>query len=164
VDEAANKQGVDFSAVDKSGEYWGLRYATLTVPLIKAVQEMEEKHAAEKEILNNRIDKLEAAIAALQQKQLPEIKPVNQQSILFQNQPNPFDRSAVIRYSLKAGDEKAAIVIRDLNGRIIKQFAVASTANSYITVSGNELTPGTYTYTLLINGIAADTKLMVIAK
>lgn len=164
VDEAAKKQGVDFSAVDKSGEYWGLRYATLTVPLIKAIQEMEANHMAEKEMLNNRIEKLEAAIASLQQKQFPETKSVSLQSILFQNQPNPFNQSAVIRYSLKAGDEKAAIVIRDLNGKVIKQFAVASSANSYITVSGNELAPGTYTYTLIINGMAADTKLMVIAK
>jgi hypothetical protein len=34
VDAAAKKEGVEFSGVDKNGEYWGIRYGDLTVPLI----------------------------------------------------------------------------------------------------------------------------------
>lgn len=158
VDEAAKKAGVDFSGVDKTGEYWGIRYATLTVPLIKAMQEMEEKHKAELEILYSRIETLEKKLAGIQPVSTSEEK----QRILFQNNPNPFNQSTTIRYQLKQGDEKAAILIRDLNGALLKQININRTGS--IPLQANELKAGTYTYTLIVNGESADTKLMVLLK
>lgn len=47
VDQAAKEIGYDFSGVDRSEEstgLWGLRYAEFTVPLVKAVQELNDKN------------------------------------------------------------------------------------------------------------------------
>ncbi len=44
VDEAAKKANYNFSGVDKKGPLWGLRYSEFTVPLVKAVQELDEKN------------------------------------------------------------------------------------------------------------------------
>jgi len=57
VDAAANKIGYDFSGVDKSGAFWGLRYSQFVVPLVKAVQEQQQI-----------IDSSNHVIAALQAK------------------------------------------------------------------------------------------------
>ncbi|TNF24998.1 MAG: hypothetical protein EP314_07225, partial [Bacteroidetes bacterium] len=43
VEAAARKVGYDFSGIDRSGELLGLRYAEFTVPLVKAVQELDAK-------------------------------------------------------------------------------------------------------------------------
>ncbi len=47
VEKAANELGFDFSGVDKpknDKDFYGLRYAEFTVPLVKAVQELNEKN------------------------------------------------------------------------------------------------------------------------
>lgn len=160
VDEAAKRLGVDFNGVDKSGEYWGIRYATLTVPLIKAMQELEEKHAAENETLISRIEKLEAAITHLEQQQKSSAV-IAKKNFLFQNQPNPASESTVIRYALD--EHNAMLVLRDLNGKALRKISLA-TGNGTITINAGELVSGTYTYSLIVHGECVDTKLMIIAK
>ncbi|MFH2094999.1 MAG: tail fiber domain-containing protein [Bacteroidota bacterium] len=47
VERAANELGYEFSGVDKpknENDYYGLRYAEFTVPLVKSVQELNEKN------------------------------------------------------------------------------------------------------------------------
>ena len=166
VDAAAKKLGVNFSGVDKNGEYWGIRYAELTVPLIKATQEMNEMvKAVEKENqeLKDRIEKLESFIIQCQNKTINDAKS-QEQVILFQNQPNPFNQSTVIRYQLKNNNEKATIVIRNLNGSIVKQIAINQAGKGQAIINANEMAAGTYTYTLTVNGASVDTKLMVLIK
>ena len=62
VDAAAKKIGYNFSGVDKSGTLWGLRYAEFTVPLVKAVQELNERNATLQKMLES------------QQKEIEELK------------------------------------------------------------------------------------------
>ena len=85
-------------------------------------------------------------------------------AILFQNQPNPFNQSTVIRYQLKNNNEKATIVIRNLNGSIVKQIAINQSGKGQAIINANEMAAGTYTYTLTVNGASVDTKLMVLIK
>ncbi|HWY97530.1 MAG TPA: tail fiber domain-containing protein, partial [Bacteroidia bacterium] len=51
VDAAANKIGYDFSGVDKSGAFWGLRYSQFVVPLVKAVQEQQAIIDSSKQVI-----------------------------------------------------------------------------------------------------------------
>ncbi len=165
VDEAATKAGVEkFSAVDRTGEYWGIRYGELTVPLIKAMQELNDKQEAAIEELKKEIAELKANKGTTQNNGSTIESKSKEQSILFQNQPNPFNQSTVIRYQLKAGDEKATIVIRNLNGSVLKQMNVTRGDKGLVTLNANEMAAGTYTYTLVVNGTSMETKLMVLVK
>ena len=46
----------------------------------------------------------------------------------------------------------------------MKLVNLAQSGKGQVTVNANELAQGTYTYTLVVNGNAVDTKLMVITK
>ena len=84
-------------------------------------------------------------------------------NVLFQNQPNPFNNATTIRYQLSENG-LAQIVVRDLNGNQVKNLNVNPAKNGMVTINAQELKQGTYTYSLQVNGIAVDTKLMVITK
>jgi hypothetical protein len=77
VEEAAQSVGFDFSGVDKpknDKDFYGLRYAEFTVPLVKAVQELSQRNAQmelENQSLREEINKLkgiEERLAALEAK------------------------------------------------------------------------------------------------
>jgi hypothetical protein len=66
VESAAKALGYDFSGVDVpvgEGDHYGLRYAQFTVPLVKAVQELD----AENKALRAELASQKAALEALQQ-------------------------------------------------------------------------------------------------
>ena len=80
VEQTAKKLGYNFSGVDapkNSQDYYGLRYATFVVPLVKAVQELALQNKELKNIkvnvdalvnrLENKIEGLEAINAQMQQ-------------------------------------------------------------------------------------------------
>ncbi|MEO8146408.1 MAG: T9SS type A sorting domain-containing protein [Bacteroidia bacterium] len=172
VERAAQETGYDFSGVDKpqnENSLYGLRYAEFTVPLVKAVQELDKTNQE----LKTKNDKLEARVAVLEslikQGEVNKLAMSNEQlaisnSQLFQNQPNPFNKTTVISYQLKSGDANAKIIIRDLNGNLVKEVALSQTGKGQATINANELAQGTYTYTLEVNGTSVDTKLMVLVK
>lgn len=84
-------------------------------------------------------------------------------SRLFQNTPNPFTERTIIRFSLSEDVRSAYIYIFNMSGRMIRQVPVDASMES-ITVNGNELSPGIYLYSLVVNGQEIDTKKMIISK
>jgi hypothetical protein len=83
---------------------------------------------------------------------------------LFQNQPNPFNQTTIIRYTLSEKHNKGLIIIRDLNGNLIRSIVIPNNGSGQVTLNAHELSSGTYTYTLEIENETVDTKLMVITK
>lgn len=81
---------------------------------------------------------------------------------LFQNYPNPFNESTRIEFSIPENTSKAMIYIYNMQGLEIKNFRISEKGKSSINISGNELKPGMYLYTLIIDGIAVDTKQMIL--
>lgn len=66
VEDAAKKAGYDFSGIDKSGTIMGLRYSDFVVPLVKAVQELNDKNMAlEKDVesLKKEIENMKKLLA-----------------------------------------------------------------------------------------------------
>ncbi|MEO8150906.1 MAG: tail fiber domain-containing protein [Bacteroidia bacterium] len=161
--------------IDKNGNY-GLAPQNLTAPIIESIKELNKKLEVKDAIIDD-LQKQNASINA----QLNDMKScveslcsastsnaesrvdvANETDALFQNQPNPFNSITTIRYSVVKGN--AQIIIRDLSGNTIKSFNLAQSGKGQVTVNANELAQGTYTYTLVVNENAVDTKLMVITK
>tara|TARA_B100002051_G_scaffold22268_1_gene17360 strand:+ start:1094 stop:2080 length:987 start_codon:yes stop_codon:yes gene_type:complete len=91
-----------------------------------------------------------------------------EQVTLYQNYPNPFNPSTTIRFFLE-NDAEASLTIYDANGKLIsnlfKGFQIAGT-KSYswngTNQSGQKVTTGVYIYSLDVNGVAYNKKMIFI--
>jgi hypothetical protein len=83
---------------------------------------------------------------------------------LDQNAPNPFSQNTVIHYHLPDNVSNAQLVVNDATGLLVKSFALNASDNGQVTVTGGELHPGAYSYSLIINGQKTETKQMILTK
>lgn len=166
VDAAAKKINYDFSGVDKSGKVMGLRYSEFVVPLVKAVQELSQQN----DDLKKELEDMKSIVLALQTQM--QNGNVSQQSAklseatmsrLEQNTPNPFKNNAIIRYSIPLNATSAQIVITNVNGMEIKKISL-SKGSGQTTITAGTLAPGTYTYSLIVDGKKADSRQMIIVR
>lgn len=85
---------------------------------------------------------------------------------LLQNIPNPFDEVTTISVKINQPKnyQQALIVIRDLQGKIIKKLPIALTNEiNEVNYEHGYGKVGIYTYSLVIDGVEVDTKKMVFA-
>ena len=81
--------------------------------------------------------------------------------ILDQNLPNPFAEQTTITYVIPEEIAKAELIFYDMRGRIINQVQINERGTSRMTVYGENLQNGVYTYSLIADGKLIDTKKMV---
>ncbi|HAS41764.1 MAG TPA: hypothetical protein DCS93_14895 [Microscillaceae bacterium] len=138
----------------------GINYGALTPVLIKAVQEQQviiENQKAE-------LKELKAQMAKVLKKLKMDREGVDKAGKLFQNNPNPAGRGTSIGYALDNSVNKATITVYDWNGKPVKTYSLAQRGEGNLTIGANELKPGMYTYVLLVDGKALDTKRMIITE
>lgn len=136
VEKAAKDLGIEFSGVDvpkNDQDLYGLRYAEFVVPLVKGMQEQQGQISGQQQIINEQSKEIEAQKELINHlmSRLDQIEQVignkenneNGSSFagepgisggagarLFQNTPNPFDRTTTITYDLDApGSVRLAI-------------------------------------------------------
>ena len=81
--------------------------------------------------------------------------------ILDQNLPNPFAEKTSINYVIPTDVKEAQLLFYDMNGRIIKQVDITERGEGKLTVYGENLQNGVYTYSLIADGKLIATKKMV---
>ena len=129
-------------------------------------------------VLVNAIQEQQAQIASLQE-QLDAIKGMSdpirndgsfkgtggfQGSSLEQNAPNPFRTQTEIRYVVPQSFNQAAIYVFDLQGRLVKTYAIDAPGPGRIEIQGSELTAGMYVYTLAVNGSEVASRRMILTE
>lgn len=172
VDAAAKELGIEnYSAVDRNGEYWGIRYGDITVPLVKAVQELSMKNEEidelkkDNEELKARMDKMETLLSELIGKRNVDYKTtLLSDASLEQNTPNPFTRNTTIGYTLPAKTRNAQIVVADKNGKAIKTIVLNGEGKGTVHVDATVLSSGAYLYTLYVDGKMITSKQMILLK
>ncbi len=83
---------------------------------------------------------------------------------LQQNIPNPFNQQTVINFTVAQNAGVANMIIYDLNGRQIRAEQINQRGAGQFVINANELAPGMYIYTLIVDGKAADSKRMIVTE
>lgn len=83
---------------------------------------------------------------------------------LFQNEPNPFNRETVIRYSLPQQIGTAYIAIYDLSGKQLLTVPLTEKGNASIIINSNSLSAGMFIYSIIADNKLIDSKRMVITE
>ena len=81
---------------------------------------------------------------------------------LYQNTPNPFNKTTAIKYELKNDIDDAAIYIFNMAGTLLKTYKLNGAGEGCVTINEGELKPGMYFYTLVAGGTEVDTKKMIL--
>ena len=181
VEKAAKSIGFDFSGVDapqNDKSLYGLRYAEFVVPLVKSVQELNEKDASlQKQVdllteqnksLQEQVNQLSELVFLFLNKDNSEPLPDSRSSSvpnasLGQIMPNPFTSSATISYSLPQSFRSAKIVITAMSGQELRKFPISGAEAGSITITAGSLSSGIYYYSLYVDDMLVDTKKMIVS-
>ncbi len=116
--------------------------------------------------LKKEMDELKALITANQKTNIEgtvKLTQLNVDAQLFQNAPNPFNRSTVIKYSIPSDAKKAILTITSVSGVKIKEFDLRNKANQ-IEITGGQFSAGVYVYSLFVDDVFIDAKQMILTK
>jgi hypothetical protein len=137
---------------DENG-YYNVNYLALIPVLTEAIKDQEKIIESQKEEINKIKDQLNLHNGG--NSLFNDIR-------LYQNEPNPFDHSTVIRYDLPASVSSASIYVFDLQGKLLKSIPIEQKGSGSIEIKGSELTPGMYIYTLIADGKEIESKKMIL--
>ena len=142
---------------DEEIDQYSVDYMGIIPILVEAVKDQQEIIESLQDQLNS-ISK-EGAVKSTTgfTSETPEAKALNE---LFQNSPNPFSEATTIRYSLEEAISSAYINLYDMTGKQLKSFKLHHSGE--IDISGGELNPGMYMYTLIADGQVISSKQMIL--
>jgi hypothetical protein len=155
---------------DGTNDTYSIKYSTFGIIAIKGIQELHQTIQAQQLkiiTLEDRISKLEAAINSNSINKANSFNKGNNSRIdlagasLEQNEPNPFNEVTTFRYRIPAGT-KAQILITDISGRKVKSLEAPE--NGQVEINANELQPGIYIYSLVVDGQTVASKRMVLSR
>ncbi len=150
-------------------------YETISNVLIESrIDELinENKKLAEKnEALENRLNQIERDLSQccmsfkqiVSGRQSAEMGSADE-ARLEQNTPNPFREKTVIKYYVPLHASEASIKIYSIFGSELLAFPLSSKGSGQVEFAGKTLSAGTYTYILVVDGKAVDSRRMVLIR
>jgi len=92
------------------------------------------------------------------------VLPLEQQSFLAQNQPNPFLENTIVDYFVPVDVKNAYIQVTSLDGKILGQVKITEMGKGQLTIQSKNYPAGTYFYSLVLDGQIVESKRMVLAR
>ena len=83
---------------------------------------------------------------------------------LFQNFPNPFGNTTIIKYYIPENVSAAHLKIYTTTGQEVYDNKILQRGEGSVEISNNAFAPGAYIYNLVIDGVVADFKKMVLER
>ena len=136
--------------------YLAINYTEIIPLLIRSIQE-----------LNAKVEQYENAGAPIMKAQARTTDATGIEAVvttLYQNTPNPFTESTLIRCDIAEDVVKADLYIYNMNGDQIAEFSVSERGETGVTIDGGSLNAGMYLYALIADGQVIDTKRMILTK
>ena len=128
--------------------------------LIEAIKELNTELTVSKDLISELQKRLEG-METNGSNNLKSTSIYNSEAKLFQNIPNPFTTETNIRFELPSDFNDAFILIYNMQGNQIMKKTLNNT-DSQITINGNELQPGMYMYSLIVDNQEIDTLKMIL--
>lgn len=155
--EIRNKDSV---IISKAFDFKGVDYISLIPILIGGIKEQQKQiENLKSQISNLKINSNELGSS------IPNTGNKSDNSILYQNIPNPSGESTIIKYSLYNPKSRAEIIIFDLNGTLIKSYSLdLNSKDGEVSITSGELKPGMFIYSLTVDNNLIDSKRMIISK
>ena len=160
-------------------ELKGVNYTQLIPLLIAGFKEQQADMAAKDEVINSLSDRLALLEDCIAASRLCETGDATNKMnngdtngetitlenhnaiVLDQNLPNPFAEQTTVTFLIPEEISKAELIFYDMRGRIINQVQINERGQSKMTVYGENLQNGVYTYSLIADGELISTKRMV---
>ena len=142
--------------VEGEDGYLGVNYLEIIPLLVRSVQE-----------LNAKVEQYENGDAPIQKAQARNTDVTDIDAVvttLYQNTPNPFTESTLIRCDVAEDVVKADLYIYNMNGEQITEYSVTERGETSVTIDGGSLSAGMYLYALIADGQVIDTKRMILTK
>jgi hypothetical protein len=89
---------------------------------------------------------------------------ITSKAYLDQNQPNPFNEITHIKYFIPQESINAIVKIYSSGGEEIKTFTIEKNGTGDLLINGGSMSPGTYIYSLFVDGKQIDSKLMILTR
>lgn len=154
---------VDGKLIEVGFDFKGMNYMGLLPLMIGGIQEQQKLIEEQQEKIERLENLVESLVANSTSPNSAGLGSNGTAGKLEQNAPNPFSAETRIRFTLPQAAMQASLVVANLEGKPVKTFR-GLTGNGSVVVDGSALAPGTYTYSLFVDGQAIDTKLMVLTK
>lgn len=146
----------------------GVRYSELISILAQSIKEQQVILNDQQKLISDQNRKLELLELKITTNSTivknTENYLLNKVPMLFQNNPNPFDKKTFIDYFIPDGSTQASIVVSDIQGKIIYSSIINTIGMGRVTLEDEKLDQGTYLYSLYVNGKIIDTKQMIVVK
>jgi len=148
-------------------EYLGINDSSVKYMLVNAIKEQQQQIEDKDERISDLEDRL-AQLEALVNNSLEEtatstVELDSNKATLGQNVPNPTDGNTIISYTLPDIVSSASIQIYDMTGKMLKNVQLDNTKKGELTIQAGQLVPGTYSYTLTVDGAKVATKKMILS-
>lgn len=169
VEKAARDSKYDFSGVDapkNADDMYGLRYAEFVVPVIKAIQELNEKMNKEVAEIKSMNEKLQIENAHLieELQQLKSGSLLNETALQSKTEtitvmPNPFTDKTTLQFSIDEKINHATLTIYTTEGKEVHSEEVSQRGNISLEVSAEKIMQGSYIAMLWLDGKTVQTKI-----
>jgi hypothetical protein len=139
----------------------GINYTMIIPVLVEAIKEQNKKISKLETDLNNCcVAKLGDFNTESKTSELANTG-VNK---LYQNIPNPFNRTTLVKCYIDQQSSSANLMIFDMSGVLKKTIPISSKGDIGVNIDGGELSPGMYYYSLIVNQNQVDTKRMILTE
>ncbi len=146
--------------------YYAVNYDGMVPVLLEAIKS-QQKTINE---LNAKLDRINQVLGLKDQPADPGNENLNNMQVLLsdkdaiilnQNVPNPFADRTVITYNIPAVSGNAMIIFYDNSGKVLKSVKIETRGMGSLTVFGDDLSTGTYIYSLVVDGKTIETRKMI---
>ncbi|MDR2962134.1 MAG: tail fiber domain-containing protein [Bacteroidales bacterium] len=149
------------------GDSYGVNYMEMIPVLLEAIKEQQQMiESLQKEVKSLQSSQTvikSSEISAIQEMYLSDMQ-TSESLKLYQNAPNPFNERTTIKCYVPEQFQKVQLCVYTMQGVQVQCITIAERGNVSIEIQAAALSAGIYSYVLLADGIASETKQMILTK